>query len=665
MSARALGFTCLVALPLVALLSFATPANAPAKAAPDVDRSVDPCTDFDAFANGPWRAANPIPAQLSRWGRRSAARETNRRQLQDLLEALSRREDRLGSIERLLGDHYASCMDEARVERLGLTPLDPLLADIDAIRNQADLQRSIGRLHALAIRVAFGVVGVLDDHQPERFIANVVPGELGLSSRDAYLQNEPRFVQARERYRAHVAHVLVLAGSPDTAARESSLAILELEKRLARASLGATASADPAATDHRMTFTQLEQLAPGIDWSAYFAVAKLPQVDLNVAEPDFLRQLDVELLETPLPVWKVYLRWRLLDFASPFLSKPFVDATGETRPRAQRCLESTEGLFGDALGRKYVERYFPPAAKAKAQEIVRTLLAVLKDDVAALEWMRPETRKTALEKLDAFDAQVGYPVRWKDYAGVEVRRDSYWANVVAGRRFNVDENRRGIGKPTERDLWQLPPSSPDAYIDLQLNQMVLPAGFLRPPAFGLEQSDAANYGAIGTSIAHDLTHGIDAGGSELDVHGRPRPWWTETDRREFQTRGRCVSEQFEGYFIEPGLHHRGTLVLSEAIGDLAGIRLAFLAFQKSSERHQVPLRVGLTPEQQFFIAFGQLRGDAVRLEAEREMLSTDPHPVPKFRVIGPLSNLPEFQRTFACQTGAAMVRPPEKRCAVW
>ena len=660
MTTRALGFTCVAALPLVALLSFATlPGHRPcAKAAPDVDRSVDPCTDFDAFANGPWRAANPIPAQLSRWGRRAAARETNRRDVQDLLEELSRRGDwPRGSIERLLGDHYASCMDEARIERLGLTPLDALLADIDAIRDRTDLQRSIQRLHALAIPVAFGVVGVLDNHEPERFIANVVPGELGLS--------RPRFAQARERYRAHVAHVLVLAGSPDTAARESSLAILGLEQRLAQASLGAAASADPAATDHRMTFTQLQQLAPGVDWSAYFAEARLPRVDLNVAEPNFLRQLDVELRETPLPVWKVYLRWRLLDSASPFLSKPFVDATGETRPRAQRCLESTEGLFGDALGRKYVERYFPPAAKAKAQEIVRNLLAVLKDDVAGLEWMRPETRKTALEKLDAFDAQVGYPDRWKDYAGVEVRRDAFWANVVAGRRFNVDENRRGIGKPTERDLWQLPPSSPDAYIDLQLNQMVLPAGFLRPPAFGLEQSDAANYGAIGTSIAHDLTHGIDAGGSELDVHGRPRPWWTETDRQEFQTRGRCVSEQFEGYFIEPGLHHRGTLVLSEAIGDLAGVRLAFLAFQKSSERHRVPVRVGLTPEQQFFIAFGQLRGDAVRLEAEREMLSTDPHPVPKFRVIGPLSNLPEFQRAFACRTGAAMVRPPEKRCAVW
>jgi endothelin-converting enzyme/putative endopeptidase len=252
-----------------------------------------------------------------------------------------------------------------------------------------------------------------------------------------------------------------------------------------------------------------------------------------------------------------------------------------------------------------------------------------------------------------------------DYAGVKVHRDTFWANVAAGRRFNVAVNRRGIGKPTERDLWQLPPSSPDAYIDLQLNQMVLPAGFLRPPAFGVDQSDAENYGAIGTSIAHDLTHGIDAGGSELDLHGRRRPWWTQTDRQEFERRGSCVSDQFEGYFIEPGLHHRGKLVLSEAIGDLAGVRIAFVAFRKSLEKHPVPVRDGLTPEQRFFVAFGQLRGDAMRLEAQRQMLAADPHPVPKFRVIGTLANLPEFQRAFSCPAGAEMVRPPEKRCAVW
>ncbi len=671
MTTRERGFTCILALPLVALMSCTSPAAAPAGATPGVDRSIDPCTDFDAFANGPWRAANPIPAQLSRWGRRAAARETNRRQLQELLQDLSRREDwPHGSIERLLGEHYASCMNEARVESLGLTPLAPLLADIDAIRSRADLQRSIRRLHDLAVPVGFGVVGSMDNHDPERFIANVVPGGLGLSSRDKYLQSE-----ARERYRAHVAHVLALAGSKDDAARESSLAILGLEKRLAQASLGATASADPAATNHRMTFTQLEQLAPGVDWNAYFTEAGLPRVDLNVEQPNLLRQLDAELRETPLPVWRAYLRWRLLDSAAPFLSRAFVDATFafahdlppgtvETTSRAQRCVESTEGLFGDALGRKYVERHFPPAAKTKVQEIVQALLKVLKDDVAGLEWMRPGTRKRALEKLQGFDVQVGYPERWKDYSGVEVRRDAFWANVAMGRRFNVDENRRGIGKPTERDAWQLPPSSPDAYIDLQLNQMVLPAGFLRPPAFGLDRSDAENYGAIGASIAHDLTHGIDAGGSELDLHGRPRPWWTEADRQGFQTRGRCVSEQFEGYFIEPGLHHQGKLVLSEAIGDLAGVRLAFVAFRQSLERNPVPVRVGFTPEQRFFIAYGQLRGDAVRLEAQRQMLTTDPHPLPKFRVIGPLSNLPEFQRAFSCRAGAEMVRSPEKRCAV-
>ena len=654
-----------LALPVVALLACKAPAAAPAAPVPDVDRKIDPCTDFDAYANGPWRAANPIPAQQSRWGRRAAARETNRRQVRDLLQEISEREDwPRGSIERLLGDHFASCLDESRIEGLGLTPIAPLLDDIDSIRSRADLQRSIRRLHALAVPVGFGLVGAMDNHEPERFIGNVVPGSLGLTSREDYLQDEPGHVQAREQYQARVQHILALAGSPDASAREAALAILALEKRLAQASLDAKASADPAATDHPTTFAQLEQLAPGVDWKAYLAEAGVPRGDLNVEQPNLLRRLDVELRETDLPVWKAYLRWRLLDSAAPFLSKPFA-GTDETASRAQRCVESAEALFGDALGRKYVERHFPPAAKTKVQEMIRSLLMVLQEDVASLEWMQPETRKAALAKLAAFDAQVGYPEKWTDYAGVRVHRDTFWANVAAGRRFNVAANRRRIGKPTERDAWQLPASSPGAYIDLQLNQMVLPAGFLQPPAFGLSQTDAENYGAIGTSIAHDLTHGIDAGGSELDLHGRPRLWWTESDRQQFQKRGRCVSEQFEGYSIEPGVHHRGALVLGEAIGDLAGVRIAFMALHRSLEKQALPARTGLTPEQRFFIAFGQLRGDAVRLEAQRQMLASDPHPVPRFRVIGTVSNLPEFQQAFSCPAGAEMVRPPEKRCAVW
>jgi endothelin-converting enzyme/putative endopeptidase len=655
---------CLLSLLLLALAACTAPAAAPAGKPPDVDRAIDPCNDFDAYANGPWRAANPIPAQESRWGRRAASRETNRRQLQELLQELSGREDwPRGTVEQLLADHYASCMDEAKIEALGLTPLAPSLADIDAIRTRADLQRGLQRLHALAIPVGFGLVGAMDTQDPERFIANVAPGGLGLASRDAYLQSEPSAVETRERYRTRVAKLLTLAGAQDAAARESSIAILGLEKRLAEASLDAKAAAAPAATEHPTSFAQLTQMAPGIDWNGYFADAGLPRVDLNVEQPNFLRRLDAELRDTPLPVWKAYLRWRLLDSASPFLPKAFADAP-EATPRARRCLESTENLFGEALGRKYVERHFPPAAKAKVQEMVRAMLTVLKDDITRSDWMRPRTRKTALEKLEDYDVQVGYPDRWNDYRGVEVRRDALWANVAAGRRFDVDSDRKRIGKPTERDLWKLPPSSPGAYIDLQLNQMVLPAGFLQPPAFGLSQSDAENYGAIGTGLAHDLTHAIDAGGSELDLHGRPRPWWTEADRQEFQSRGRCVSEQFEGYFVEPGVHHKGTLVLSEAIGDLAGVRVAFVAFRQSLAKNPAPARVGLTPEQRFFIAFGQMRGDAMRLEAQRQLLATDPHPAPKFRVVGTLSNLPEFQRAFSCPAGADMVRPPEKRCAV-
>jgi endothelin-converting enzyme/putative endopeptidase len=425
-----------------------------------------------------------------------------------------------------------------------------------------------------------------------------------------------------------------------------------------------------------MTFAQLEKLAPRFDWNTYFDEAKLPRVDLNVAEPKFIQQLNTELMETPVATWKAYLTWRLLDSASPWLSQPFVDesfsfkdkylgAATEMKPRAQRCLDSAEALLGDALAKKYVERYFPPAAKAKAQEIVRTLLEVLKQEVVGVEWMGPETKKTALEKLANYDAQLGYPDKWKDYSTVTIRRDAFWANVAAGRRFKVDDDRSQVGKPTDRGLWKLPPSSADAYIDFQLNQIVLPAGFLQPPAFSLGATDAVNYGAIGVGVAHDITHTIDISGSQFDAMGRPRKWWTEADLEGFNRRGQCVIDQFEGYFIEPGVHHQGKLVLSESIGDLAGVRLAYLALEKSMEGHPVPVLDGFTPEQQFFISWGQIRGVAERLELQRQMVKGDPHPVSKFRVIGPLSNLPEFHQAFACKAGAEMVRPHEKRCSVW
>jgi len=641
----------------------------------DVDRAAEPCTDFHAFANGAWRAANPIPAGTQRWSRRLAAREANREQLKVLLGELAAKADwRRGSVEQLLGDHFAACMDEPAIDAMGVAPLAALLADIAGVQDGAGVQRMIRRLHELAIPAPFVVTGASDYRDPASVIVNIAAGGLGLPDRDSYVGSEPRFAEAREKYRAHVAAVLALGGTPPAPARKAAEDILALETRLAEASLAPAAAADPAATAHKVTFAQLA--AGRFDWDRYFAEAGLPRADLNVAEPAFLERLDRELESTPVEVWKAYLTWHLLESAAPWLARPFAEESfafkdkylggaREMKPRAARCLESTEALLGEPLGRKYAERYFPPAAKSKVQEMVRGLRAVLQEEVGGLTWMAPTTRQEMLAKLAAYDVKVGYPDSWADTSSLVIRRDAFWANVAAARKFGVDTDRRRVGQRVSRQIWALPPSSPDAYIDVQLNLMVLPAGFLQAPAFDLAATDAANYGAIGIGVAHDLTHAIDALGADFDATGQPRNWWTEPDRQAFQQLGQCVADQYEGYFIEPGVHHQGKRVLGEAIGDQAGVRVAYLALERSMQRHPVPVIDGFSPEQQFFIAWGQYRGAAESMDVQRQMVKADSHAISRYRVIGPLSNAPEFQQAFACQAGSAMVRPPERRCAVW
>ncbi|MDQ2870744.1 MAG: M13 family metallopeptidase [Acidobacteriota bacterium] len=643
----------------------------------DLDRSVDPCTDFYGFANGAWRAANPIPDGASRWSRRWAARDANRQQLKTLLEELAARADLpRGSVEQQLGDHFAACMDEPAIGAAGVTPLAPLLADIGRVRDAAGVQRMIRRLHELAIPAPFVLTGASDYNDPAGFVVNIAAGGLGLPDRDSYLKPEPRFADMRERYRAHVARVLTLAGMAAVPARKAADRILALETRLAEASLAPAAAADPATTAHKLTFAQLAQLAPRFDWESYFAEAGLPRIDVNVAEPAFVERLNRELTATPVAAWKAYLRWHLLESAAPWLSKPFAEESfafkdkylgGATapKPRAMRCLESTEALLGEPLGRKYAERYFPPAAKAKVQEMVRTLVAVLKDDLRELKWMSDATRQEALAKFERYDVKVGYPDAWTDHSALIIRRDAFWANVAASRRFGVEADRKRIGQRASREIWLLPPSSPDAYLDVQLNLMALPAGFLQPPAFDLAASDAVNYGAIGISLAHDLTHAIDALGADFDSTGQPRKWWTEPDRDAFQKLGQCSVDQYDGYAIEPGVHLQGKQVLGEALADLAGVRVAYVALQRSMQSHPVPVIGGLSPGQQFFVAWGQLRGAAESPDLQRQMVKTDTHPTARYRIIGPLSNAPEFQKAFACKDGSAMVRPPEKRCAAW
>jgi putative endopeptidase len=551
----------------------------------DLNLAADPCTDFYDYANGAWRAANPIPAGTQHWSRRWAARETNRRQLKSLLEELSAKAARpQGSVEQQLGDYYAACMDEPAIEAAGVAPLSLLLADIAGVEDAAGIQRMIGKLHALAVPAAFTVTGASDYRDPESVVVNIAAGGMGLPDREYYVSSETKFEEARRTYRAHIARVLALGGMDAESARKSAGEILALETRLAQASLPSAAAADPAATAHKMTFAELSRLAGRVEWEKYFAEAGLPKIDVNVADPAFLERLNRELEATPVTAWKAYLTWQLLESAAPWLSKPFADESfgfrdkflggaTEAKPRGMRCLESTEIMLGEPLGRVYAERYFPPAARARVQEIVRALLAELKDDLRGARWMSDATRREALAKIESYDVKVGYPDVWTDYSGVAIRRDAFWSDVAAARRFGVDADRRRVGQRASRALWQLPPSSPDAYIDIQLNVMALPAGFLQPPAFDLAASDAVNYGSIGVGIAHDLTHAIDALGADFDAAGRPRKWWAKADWETFQRIARCTVDQYDGYAIEPGVHLQGRLVLGEALGDLAGLRL--------------------------------------------------------------------------------------------
>ncbi len=644
----------------------------------DLDLKCDPCTDFSQYANGTWHAQNPIPAYMDRWSRRWRAGEEAKDQLKNILDEVSRRTDwPAGSVEQLIGDYYGSCMDEARVNKLGLAPAEPMLKDIRDMKTAADLQRMIRRFHELNIAVPFGLTAQPDNHNPTETVADVYASGLGLPDRDYYLKPEPRFQEAREKYLVHVANIFKLAGSDENAAGASAKTVFGLEKMLAENSLDNVALRDPMNTDHKMTYASLAKLAPAVDWDTYFASAKISRADLNVDEPKFMAEVDRQFREISLADWKTYLTWQLLNAAADRLSEPFVNErfafhgkylSGATqiKPRWKRCAESTDQLLGEALGKKYVEKYFPPQAKARAQEMVANILSAMHDTIEGLTWMGPETKKKALEKLSTFNPKIGYPDKWKNYSSIRLSRDSYWNNQVAAVRWNVvEDDWARIGKPTDRGRWGMTPPTSNAYYNPLLNEIVFPAGILQPPAFDVNATDAVNYGSIGVVIGHEISHGFDDQGAQYDAQGRLNNWWTPEDLKRFQEKTACVVRQFDGYFIEPNIHHNGKLVLGESIGDLAGAKIAYLAFKKAQQQHAAPTLDGFTPDQQFFIAWGQWRGDEIRPETQRTMVQGDPHPIAKFRVIGPLSNLPPFAQAFSCKSNSAMVRAPADRCEVW
>jgi len=641
-----------------------------------MNQNVSACEDFFEFANGGWRAANPIPASMTRWSRRWAAGETTKDKLKEILDEVSSKKYAKGSVEQLTGDFYSTCTDEAQANKLGIKPIQSVLIDIESIKTKEQLQAMMAQFRSMGVSGAFGFGGGPDTRNPNNVIAQIGAGGLGLPNRDYYLKPDDRFKEAREKYIAHVAKMFELSGYSKSEAKTSADKIFALETKFAEASLERVALRNPKNTDHKMEVADLQKLTPDFNWTAYYRQLGVQPGTLNVSQPKFMEAFNHELTATPLEDWKLFLKWQVIDAAASWLSSDFViedfdftsSLTGEKemKPRWKRCVEVTDSLLGEALGKKYVEKYFPPEAKARMQEMVKNLRLAMKESIEGLEWMSPETKKKALEKLSTFNPKIGYPDKWKDYSKVAITRDSFFKDIMAASEFNARDSLARIGKPIDRGVWGMTPPTSDAYYNPLLNEIVFPAGILQPPAFDVTANDAVNYGAIGVVIGHEISHGFDDQGAQFDAEGRLNNWWTDEDLKKFQAKTSCVANQFESYFIEPGIHHNGRLVLGESIGDLAGAKIAYRAFQISQQgKPALPTIDGFTPDQQFFIAWGQFRGDATRPEFARLMIQNDPHPVAKYRVIGPISNLPEFQKAFQCKVGQAMVRPPEQRCEVW
>jgi putative endopeptidase len=642
-----------------------------------MDKTCKPCDDFYQYVNGTWMKDNPIPAEYPMWGSGVIVLDNNQKQLRTILEqAAANQSAAPGSNEKKVGDFYASCMDTAAVNAQGAKPLDGEFAEIAALGDKDALVPLIAHLHSRNVGALFAFASTQDLKDSSRVIGEADQGGLGLPDRDYYTRTDDESKKLREQYVQHVTKMLTLAGdAPEKSATEAKT-ILAIETSLAGASLTNVQLRDPEIQYHIMGLTQLGELTPHFSWPKYFAAAGHSELkEINVGQPDFFKEMDKQIAGHSLDDWKTYLRWHAIHQAAPTLSEPIVEenfdfnartlaGAKELRPRWKRCSGATDIYLGEALGQVYVAKYFPPEAKAQVLDLVHNLIAALNDDIPTLAWMGPETKKAAIEKLQAFGLKIGYPDKWRDYSALQIDRNSYAANVMRAAQFESARDLNKIGKPVDRAEWGMTPPTVNAYNNTQLNEIVFPAGILQSPFFDPKRDAAFNYGAIGSIIGHEITHGFDDEGAKFDLHGNMKNWWTDKDLKEFQSRGDCIAKQFDGYVVEGDLHMNGKLVEGESIADLGGLTIAYVAYQKYLAAHPGKTDAnGFTPVQRFFLGYADAWKTNIRPEMAKLQANTDPHPLPKYRANGSVSNMAEFAKAFGCKKGDAMVRG--EACKIW
>ncbi|MEP0822750.1 MAG: M13 family metallopeptidase [Ignavibacterium sp.] len=644
----------------------------------NMDLTINPCDNFYYYANGTWLKNTPIPSEYSSWGSFTELAEKNNEVLKEILEAaaMDTRAPKGSNVQKV-GDFYATGMDSAAIEALGWKPIEGDLRRIDAIATTDDLQTELARLHASGVGGVFGFFSGIDAKNSTQVIAQISQGGLGLPDRDFYFEQDQKSRDIREQYLKHVAAMFRLIGLDERTAEENAKTVMTFETRLAKASRTRVERRDPDKNYNKMTQQQLAELSPNFRWAAFFETVGSPDPrDVNVGQPEFLKEVDAMLVEAPLNDWKVYLRWRVLRNAAPALSSPFVDEnfrfygmilTGakELQPRWKRIRAVINGLLGEALGEMYVAKAFPPEAKAKAMEMVNNLKGAMREHILKLDWMDDSTKSAALRKLNSFGVKIGYPDKWRDYSGLHVDRKSYFENLRRASEFNTAYNLGKIGKPVDKTEWGMTPPTVNAYYSATRNEIVFPAGILQPPFFDFQADDAVNYGGMGAVIGHEISHGFDDQGSKFDADGNLRMWWTAETRKKFEERTAVLGAQFDGYMVLDSLRVNGKLTMGENIGDLGGLALAYTALMNSLKGKSVGLIDGFTPQQRFFLSWAQVWRRNARPEQVRLQVKTDPHSPAEFRTNGPVVNMQEWYDAFGCGPEGKMYVPAEKRAKIW
>ena len=642
-----------------------------------MDKKADPCVNFYQYSCGKWSQRNPIPPDQATWDVYSKLNNENQRFLWGILQQAEQGGAARTSNEQKIGDLFHACMDESSIERAGVKPIEPVLAQIEQLPSKREIASFVAQQHVNGDTggFLFGFGSGQDFDNSSSVIAFAAAGGLGLPDRDYYVKTDAKSQETRQRYVEHVAKMLALTGESVADAQSGAATVMRMETELAKASLTRVELRDPYNSKHKYSRAKLSSIAPDWNWEVYLTKVQTPSFEqINVTEPKFFEALNHEIQTESLAAWKAYLRWHLVHAEAQSLSSKFVAEdfdfygkylTGakEMPARWKRCTRIVNRKLGEALGEVFVDKTFTPQTKADALKMTNEIEHEMEADIRELSWMSEPTKQQALTKLHGIVNKIGYPDRWRDYSSVAVSPDDFVGDMHTASSFEFHRDLNKIGKPVDRTEWEMTPPTVNAYYDPQMNDINFPAGVLEPPLFDVKSDEASNYGNTGATIGHELTHGFDDEGRQFDAKGDLKDWWTPADAKAFEQRVSCVRDQYAQYTVIDDIKINSKLTLGEDVADLGGTLLAYVAWKHATAEKKLEPIDGLTPDQRFFVGMAQWACGDARPEAKRLHALTDPHSPDEYRINGVVANLPEFGQAFSCKAGQPMMR--ERACRVW